>query len=131
MKYIPGFKFTITSNTGSNRPTIFNNRSKSFVKSPIPELELNIPYEISLIKPIKEDDIITSVKYTFSQTIKGRGKKLINVSFASIKDAEDILDTITQTSENVSEVQPNSNLQQRLRERSPLAANQVRSHRIR
>ena len=133
MKYIPGFKFTINGTIGGVRPTIFNsNGPKAFIKSPIEGLELNTPYEISFIRPIKEDGEIKSVKYSFVQSIKGRGKKYIEVTFSSIKEAEIALDSVTQSSKPALESEPvSSNLQQRLRERTPLASNQIRNHRKR
>lgn len=132
MKYIPGFKFTINGAVGGVRSTIFNNSGpKPFIKSPIDGLELNIPYEISFIRPIKENGEIISVKYSFVQAVKGRGKKNIEVTYSSIKDAEQVLDSITQSSKPAESEPVNSNLQQRLRERVPLASSQIRSHRKR
>lgn len=134
MKYIPGYKFTINGTIGGTRNTIFNsNGPKSFLKSPIEGLELNIPYEISFIRPIKEDGVITKVIYSFVQVIKGRGKKSIDVVFDSIREAENAIDSvvISPKGSNVEKEPVSSNLQQRLRERTPLASNQIRSHRKR
>lgn len=134
MKYIPGYKFTINGTMGGTRNTIFNNNGpKAFIKSPIEGLELNTPYEISFIRPIKEDGVITSVIYSFVQVIKGRGKKSIDVVFSSIREAENAIDSVVVSPKgSVVDKEPvSSNLQQRLRERTPLASNQIRSHRKR
>ena len=133
MKYIPGFEFIINGTIGGARTTIFNNNGpKSFLKSPIEGLDLNTQYEISFIRPIKEDNVIKCVKYSFIHRIKGRGKKSIEVVFNSIKEAEDVLDLISQSSKQISENEHvSSNLQQRLRERIPLTSNQIRTHRAR
>lgn len=133
MKYIPGFKFVINGNNGGARQTIFNNNGpKSFLKSPIEGLELNTPYEISYIRPNKENGEIKNVKYSFVQHIKGRGKNYVEVIFNSIKEAELALDSVTQPTKPVVDNEPvSSNLQQRLRERTPLASNQIRNNRKR
>lgn len=133
MKYIPGFKFTINGTIGGIKQTIFNNGSKLFVKSPIEGILLNVPCEILFIKPVKEDGVIKNVKYSFIQYVNGRHKQITETVFNSIKEAEDIIDSIIQCSSNPTETNPpvSSNLQQRLRERIPLSSNQIRNHRKR
>ena len=64
MKYIPGFKFTINSNSSTG--TIWDkNKKKGFIKSPIEKLDLDKEYKIYTIKLIYEDNKLKHLKYTF------------------------------------------------------------------
>ena len=95
MKYIPGFKFTINSNSSTG--TIWDkNKKKGFIKSPIEKLDLDKEYKIYTIKPIYEDNKLKHLKYTFISP--NRQRNLIErrvVFFNSAKEADDILDLIT------------------------------------
>ncbi len=95
MKYRPGFKFTINSNSSTG--TIWDkNKKKGFIKSPIEKLDLDKEYKIYTIKPIYEDNKLKHLKYTFISP--NRQRNLIErrvVFFNSAKEADDILDLIT------------------------------------
>jgi len=137
MKYIPGFKFIMLGTQNDSQVRGIKRSplavgSKTFVKSPIDGLDLNKPYELVYIKPIYDDNKnLIHLIYTFTHTIPGVVRYKKNITFNSVKEAEDIFDLITNKDSVKNKEQPSDNLREKLMNRTPLSSSDIRNNRNR